>query len=204
MTKPGELSEEDMMGDAPIKEKSKEKLIASEDRQVLEDKLTKAEEVLLSERLLFEDKLKKSEEKLLHALADLDNLRRQSEKRVLDAHKYGVSKLLEELIPVLDSLEQSLMVKESVSESVKSMRDGMEMTLMLLLKVLEKFGVKVINPEVNKEMFNPEWHEVMMAQESTEVSANIILGVMQKGYQLHERLVRPARVIVAKAPIEKS
>jgi molecular chaperone GrpE len=201
MSKPIDITDEDMMGDEP--QTQQEKLIESLDKEAIEKKLTQTEDEALSERLLLEEKFNLIQEKYMHALADLDNLRRQSEKRISDAHKYGVSKILEDLVPVLDSLEQSQTVNESNHEVVKNMRDGMVMTLNILLKVLEKFGVKVINPEINLDLFNPAWHEVMLAQENIDVPPNTILAVLQKGYQLHDRLIRPARVIVAKAAIEK-
>jgi len=201
MTKPGNITEEDMMGDIP--DIQQEKFIENLDKEALEKKLTETEDEAFSERLYLQEQAKQWEDKFLHAMADLDNLRRQSEKRVLDAHKYGISKILEDLVPVLDSLEQSQTVTEFDHEVVKNMRDGMAMTLNILLKVLEKFGVKVINPEINRDLFNPSWHEVMLAQENTSVPPNTILAVMQKGYQLHDRLIRPARVMVAKAPVEK-
>ncbi|HEV2614907.1 MAG TPA: nucleotide exchange factor GrpE [Gammaproteobacteria bacterium] len=171
MTTAGEVKDDDMMGEPG--------LIGNPSREELEAKLTEAED------------------KILRARAEIENLHRRSERDITDAHKYGIKKLLEELIPILDSLEQGLAVQGTEHDMVKSMRDGMELTLRMLQKVLEKFGVKEIHPL--NEMFNPAFHEVMLAQEKTDVAPNTIIQVMQKGYQLHDRVIRPARVMIAKA-----
>lgn len=198
MIKPGELSDEDMMGDVSVgatKEDEKEEIapkstagfIENPDREELEAKLTDAEQKLVA-----------AEERVLRAKAESENIIRRTERQVSEAHKYAVEKLLKELIPVLDSLEQSLStVQEPNHDLVKSMRDGMALTLQMLRKALEKYGVKEINPL--NETFNPAFHEVMLAQENNEVPANTITAVMQKGYLLHDRVVRPARVMIAKA-----
>lgn len=144
-----------------------------------------------------EAELEKTKDAWLRALAETENVRRRSVKDVEEAHKYGIKKLLEELIPIMDSLEQGLTVQGSDHEMVKGMRDGMVLTLQMLHKVLEKFGVTEINPL--NELFNPTYHEVMLAQEKPDAAPNTILEVMQKGYMLHERVIRPARVMIAKA-----
>ncbi len=167
----GEIKDDDMMGEPG--------LLNNPSRQELENQLTE------------------KEDKVLRLRAEIENLHRRFERDINDAHKYGVKKLLEELIPVLDSLEQGLTVQGHEHELVKSMRDGMELTLQLLKKTLEKFGVKEIDP-VN-EMFNPAFHEVMLAQPNADVAPNTIIQVMQKGYMLHDRVIRPARVMIAKA-----
>lgn len=195
--KVGELSDDDMMGEEVIKPEEKpntpepQGLIENPDRAELEAKLTEAEDKVISLKTEMDDMR-------LRLAAESENIRRRLEKQIEEAHKYGISKLLEDLVPVLDSLEQSLTVQEIDHDLVKSMREGMAMTLNIMMKTLEKFGVKVINP-VN-EIFNPALHEVMLAQEKADVAPNTIIAVMQKGYQLHDRLIRPARVMVAKAP----
>lgn len=171
MTTAGEMNDDDMMGDSGLQDTP----APSE----LEIKLTEAED------------------KNLRLRAEIENLHRRSERDITDAHKYGIKKLLEELIPILDSLEQGLSVQGTDHEMVKSMRDGMELTLKMLQKVLEKFGVKEIYPL--NEVFNPAFHEVMLSQEKADVAPNTIIQVMQKGYELHGRVVRPARVMIAKA-----
>jgi molecular chaperone GrpE len=198
--KAGKLDDDDMMGEPEIiSPKSTEKPEKNQTQTQAQPQAAAESQGLIEnpERAALEDALTKAEDKALRAVAEMENIRRRSEQRVAEAHKYSVSKLLEELIPVLDSLEQSLTVKESDHELVKSMREGMVMTLQIMIKALEKFGVKEINP-VNQ-LFNPALHEVMLAQENAELPPNTIIAVMQKGYQLHDRLIRPARVMISKA-----
>lgn len=167
----GEMKDDDMMGDPG--------LLNSPSREELEAKLTE------------------SEDKNLRLRAEIENLHRRTERDITDAHKYGSKKLLEELIPVLDSLEQGLAMAGTEHDGIKSMRDGMELTLQMFQRVLAKFGVKELNPL--NEVFNPAFHEVMLTQEKADVAPNTIIQVMQKGYQLHERVIRPARVMIAKS-----
>src|SRR5215472_13689407 len=112
------------------------------------------------------------------------------------AERYGLEKFAAELLPVKDSLE--LAVQNAARADAKSLREGQDATLQLLSRALEKLGVTVIDPE--GEPFDPERHEAMMAQESTTAEPNSVLKVVQPGYELNGRLLRPARVIVARAP----
>lgn len=133
----------------------------------------------------------------LRAQADLENVRRRTERDVSSAHKYGAEKLIAELLLVVDSLERGLELTGNTTEgSVKTVRDGMEMTMNMLLKTLEKFGVKQLNPL--GEMFNPEWHQAVSMLADPKAKPNTVLQVLQKGYLLHDRLLRPAIVVVAK------
>jgi molecular chaperone GrpE len=188
----GEITDEDMMGEESHLNKEAKK------NESAKEEVKEPELIDFPDRETLEKKLTEAEDKALRALAEMENVRRRADQRVQEAHKYAVSKLLEELIPVLDSLEQSLMIPHADHELVKSMREGMGLTLQMMTKTLEKFGVKTINPL--NEMFNPALHEVMMAEPKADVAPNTITAVMQKGYQLHERLIRPARVMIAKAP----
>lgn len=152
---------------------------------------------------LLEDLRAKADEhwnEYLRSQAELENLRRRSQKDVENARKYGVEKLANELLPVLDSLEMGLAsVPEGENEASDKVREGMELTRRMLASSMEKFGIHAVAPEAG-EPFNPERHQAMSAQESSEVAPNAVLAVMQKGYTLHERLLRPAMVVVAKAP----
>ena len=135
---------------------------------------------------------------LLRAKADLDNLRRRAERDVEQAHRYGLERLVQELLPVKDSLELGLSASQGEGEAVKGLREGMELTRKMLQSALEKFGVKELNPQ--GERFNPESHQAMSVQERADAEPNTVLLVCQKGYLLHDRLIRPAMVIVSKAP----
>ena len=150
--------------------------------------------------LLLEDARTKADENWNHVLrvqADLENTRRRAQADVEKAHKYGLEKFAQELLPVKDSLEMGLAAAEgSDQEVVEKLREGTALTLKLLGGVLEKFGVKEVNPL--GEPFNPELHQAMTMQPSAEYAPNTVSLVMQKGYTLNDRLIRPAMVMVSK------
>ena len=130
--------------------------------------------------------------------ADLENARRRFERDLDNAYKYAIDKFIVELLPVIDSLEIGLDLKlaDEKSELVQQLRAGTQMTLDVLLKILQKYGIKQLNPV--GEIFNPFHHEAMSVQEEANAQPNSVLKVMQKGYLLKDRLIRPALVIVAK------
>jgi molecular chaperone GrpE len=134
----------------------------------------------------------------VRAKAEMDNLRRRSSKDLENAHKFGIEKFVTELLPVLDSMALGLAVEDA---SVESLREGMEMTMSMLEKMMEKLGIEEIDP-VN-EKFDADKHQAMTMQPSADVEPNTVIAVMQKGYSLNERLIRPAMVIVSKA-VEES
>lgn len=151
--------------------------------------------------LMLEDARAKVDEhwdQLLRVRAELENTRRRAERDVENAHKFGLEKFAQELLPVKDSLELGLNAVSGDDENVAKLREGTELTLKMLSDVMEKFGIKEVNPE--GEPFNPELHQAMTMQESADHAPNTIIMVMQKGYLLNERLVRPAMVVVSKAP----
>jgi molecular chaperone GrpE len=143
-----------------------------------------------------EERAKSHWEQYLRAVADLDNVRKRAARDIEAANRYGLEKFAAELLPVKDSLE--LAVQNADKADVASLKEGQEATLQLLDKALAKLGVKVIDPA--GEPFDPERHEAMMAQESKTAEPNSVLQVVQPGYELNGRLLRPARVIVAKEP----
>lgn len=135
---------------------------------------------------------------VLRIQAELENTRRRAALDVEKAHKFALEKFAQELLPVKDSLELGLAASTSEDEAVTRLREGMELTLKMLGACMEKFGIKEINPV--GEPFNPEWHQAMTMQESAAHESNTVMHVMQKGYLLNERLMRPAMVVVSKAP----
>jgi molecular chaperone GrpE len=143
-----------------------------------------------------EERAKSHWEQYLRAVADLDNVRKRAARDIEAANRYGLEKFAAELLPVKDSLE--LAVQNAGKADAASLKEGQEATLQLLDKALAKLGVKVIDP--SGEPFDPERHEAMMAQESKTAEPNSVLQVVQPGYELNGRLLRPARVIVAKEP----
>jgi len=133
-------------------------------------------------------------DKMLRMQAEMDNLRKRTERDVSNAHKYAVEKFANELLQVKDSLELGLSAEDI---DVAKLQEGTELTLKMLSNAFEKFSIEELNPV--GEAFDPNLHEAMTMQESTEYEPNTVLTVMQKGYTLHGRLIRPAMVIVAKA-----
>jgi molecular chaperone GrpE len=131
----------------------------------------------------------------LREKAEADNVRRRAERDVTNAHKYAIERFAEDLLPVLDSLDKGLELQVE-GDQVDAMREGMSMTRDMLVKVLEKNGVERVEPL--NQPFNPEFHEAMVMQESSEHEPNHVMAVFQPGYMLNGRLVRPARVVVSK------
>jgi molecular chaperone GrpE len=132
----------------------------------------------------------------LRALAELENVRRRAQRDVENASRYGLEKFAQELLPVLDSLE--LAVSNAARADVRSLAEGQEATLKLLLKAFERLNIKPIDPV--GEPFDPTRHEAVMAQPSNTAEPDAVLQVVQRGFDLGGRLLRPARVIVARAP----
>lgn len=133
---------------------------------------------------------------VLRTRAEIENLRKRSERELENAHKFGLERIVTELLPVKDSLELGLAAGEGDDTKLAKMREGMELTLKMFSAALEKFGVSEINPE--GEAFDPEYHQAMTVQEADGKAPNTVISVIQKGYLLNDRLVRPALVIVAK------
>ncbi|MEI2267128.1 nucleotide exchange factor GrpE [Erwinia sp. CGal63] len=133
----------------------------------------------------------------LRAQAEIENIRRRTEQDVEKAHKFALEKFANELLPVIDSLERALEVADKENTELTAMIEGIDLTLKSLLGAVRKFGVEVVG-DVNVP-FNPEIHQAMSMIESEEVAPNHVLMVMQRGYTLNGRLLRPAMVAVAKA-----
>jgi len=145
-----------------------------------------------------EERAKNHWEQYLRALADVDNVRKRAAKDLESARQYAIEKFAQDLIAVKDSLELAVSNSEKASAGnaadVTSLIEGQNATLRLLAKAFEKAQIEEINPL--GAVFNPELHEAMMAQPS-DVAPNTVLSVVQRGYQLNGRLLRPARVVVS-------
>lgn len=136
---------------------------------------------------------------VLRAQAEVQNIRRRAERDVENAHKFALDKFSSDLLPVIDSLERALEAADSLDhEGVKGMKDGVELTLKMFVDTLAKHGVEQISPM--GEPFNPEYHQAMSMVPNPDMEPNSVMAVMQKGYILKGRLVRPAMVVVSKAP----
>jgi molecular chaperone GrpE len=134
----------------------------------------------------------------LRAMAELDNVRKRAQRDIESAQRYALERIAGELLAVRDSLELAVQSIAQAAPEARALADGQQATLQLLAKVFEKFGIERIEPAGGA--FDPALHEAVMAQESTTAAPDSVLQVLQSGYQLNGRLLRPARVIVARAP----
>ena len=149
---------------------------------------------------MLEDARDKADEhwnQCLRLQADLDNLQKRAERELANAHKFALDRFSQELLPVRDSLEMGLSAFTEHDVNADKLREGVDLTLQMLTGAMEKFGISEINPQ--DEPFNPDHHQAMSMQEREDVAPNTVVTVVQKGYLLHGRLIRPAMVIVSSA-----
>lgn len=150
---------------------------------------------------LLEDARSKADEhwnQCLRLQAEIDNLRKRGQRDLENAHKYALEKFAGELLPVRDSLEMGIAAAaQGQNVDPAKLIEGSELTLKMLGSAMEKFGVTEVNPQ--GERFNPQFHEAMSIQPRADVEPNTVVTVVQKGYLLNDRLIRPAMVIVSKA-----
>ncbi|EKD73262.1 MAG: heat-shock protein GrpE(HSP-70 cofactor) [uncultured bacterium] len=151
----------------------------------LQNKLTEAEE-----------KATQSWERLLRLQADMDNMQRRAERDVANAHKYALEKFVLELLPIVDGLERALAAHANEQSGPDSLLDGVHLTLKMLYTTFEKFGIQQVDPQ--SQPFNPEQHQAVSTQADPNTQSGTVLAVLQKGYLLNNRLIRPALVVVAK------
>ena len=135
-------------------------------------------------------------EQLSALRAELENFRKRTEREIDNARKFAIERFAQELVTVGDALEAG--ITAGTAAPGPAMLEGAQATLRQLYRAFEKAGMKVIDPV--DQTFDPAWHEAMVAQESRDKPANTVLNVIQKGYSLNGRLLRPARVIVSKSP----
>ncbi|WP_415882583.1 nucleotide exchange factor GrpE [Neptuniibacter sp. QD34_54] len=184
-----------------------EEVVAAEEAQEENAEQGEAEQVAAEETAQDADKLAADlaaaiaevetlKDQMLRVQADAQNVRRRAEQDVEKAHKFGVEKFANEMLPIVDSLERAIEVFGD-DEAVKPMKEGVEMTMNMFLSGLAKFQMEQVNPQ--GEAFDPALHQAMSMVESPDAKPNTVIAVMQKGYTLHGRLVRPAMVVVAKA-----
>lgn len=135
-------------------------------------------------------------ESVLRNNAEMDNVRKRAAREVENASRFALEKFAKEIVVVVDNLERALDVDASGSEQDQAMREGIELTLKTTIGILEKFNISMLDPM--GEAFNPEFHEAMSMVPNPEVPANHVMAVMQKGYTLNGRLLRPAMVIISR------
>ncbi len=144
-----------------------------------------------------EKKVEENWDKAVRTQAEMENLKKRMQKDLENAHKYALEKFAKELLSVIDSLELGLQAATGDSPEVIKFREGSELTIKQFEAVFAKFNIEAINPL--GQPFNPEVHQAMTMQPSSDVAPNTVLNVFQKGYMLNGRLLRPAMVVVAKA-----
>ena len=168
--------------------------LINEDALVDEESISELLDTDTDNTVNLEDKIADLEEALLRSRAELDNAFKRNISDVEKAHKYGVERLLNELLPVVDNLEHALnnFSKNSTNED----REGVELTLKSFESALDKFGIRPIYP--TNEHFDPVKHEAVMTSKDPDKENNEIENIFQRGWELHDRVVRPARVSVIK------
>jgi len=150
---------------------------------------------------LLEDARGKADEhwdQVVRLQAEMDNLRKRSERDLANAHKFALDGFANELLPVRDSLEMGLAAFDVEGAETGTLKEGVELTLQMLSTAMDKAAIKEVNPQ--DEPFDPDFHQAMSMQERDDVEPNTVVTVVQKGYTLNGRLIRPAMVIVSKAP----
>lgn len=171
-------------------------IAAAEEAEVDAETLIDPEADVLAARVEeLEQAVGEAKDQALRAAAEVQNVRRRAEQDVDKARKFALEKFVKELLPVVDSLEKAL---DAMGEEASEVhREGVSMTLKLQLDTLGKFGVEAVEP--HGEPFDPQYHEAMAMVPNPELEPNTVMDVMQKGYLLNGRLVRPAMVVVSQA-----
>ena len=137
-------------------------------------------------------------ERILRMQAESDNALRRTERDIANAHKYALDRFVTELLPIVDSLELCINnVPNDMQQAAQSVIEGVHLTLKMFYAAMEKFGIKQLHPV--SEPFDPEHHQAISMQVDASVSPGMVISVLQKGYTLNNRLIRPALVIVSKA-----
>ena len=177
--------------------------VLSEDRkkkQTEEQQETKP--ILTLEEELEKEKEKASEnyDQMLRLQAEIENIRKRTLKDIENASRGSIERVIMELLPVLDSFDLGLSLKTETIEQYKIFKEGQVATLKLITSLLEKLSIEIIDPVEMK--YDPELHEVISLQEDGSIEPGYIIQVVQKGYRLRDRLLRPARVIVSAAEQE--
>lgn len=164
-----------------------------------EPKQSEADEnALTAEVERLKEELEGARNQALLAAADLQNVRRRAEQDVEKAHKFALDKFVSALLPVADNLERAVEASKAEGAEMPAVVEGVELTLKSLVDALSAQKVEQVDP--HGEPFNPELHQAMTAVEQADVEPNTVVNVFQRGYTLHGRLVRPAMVVVSKAP----
>ncbi len=184
-------AEETIEEDAPKKGSEKKMGKKAKDPvSELEEKLARAE-----------NDVKDHYDKLLRASAELENYKKRTSREISDIRKYAAEALISDLLSVVDNLERAVNSTDTVGESGECIVEGVNLTLTEILKIFEKY--RVVPIESLGKAFDPNFHQAISQEESEDDPPNQVLKEFQKGYMIHDRLLRPAMVIVSKAPAKK-
>jgi molecular chaperone GrpE len=169
------------------------------ENEVIEEAVAPDEDKAELTKLLEDARAKADEhwDQLMRTRAEIDNLRKRNQRDLENAHKYALEKISQDMLQVWDSLELGYQATQDDGADIDKIREGTELTLKLLVDVMSRHGIEQVNPE--GEAFNPEYHQAMSMQERDDVEPNTVVAVVQKGYLLNGRLLRPAMVMVSKA-----
>jgi molecular chaperone GrpE len=173
-------------GDLPEEEGSVTQTMVDDELQDMGQALTAAEQELSLHR-----------EAMLRMQAEMENLRKRLIRDLEKSRRFALEGVMKDLLQVRDSLERGLEMVNGAT-TVESLKEGKELTLKMLSKVMSDHGLEVVDPA--GEAFNPEFHEAVTVLPSAEHDENTVLEVLQKGFKLHERLIRPAMVVVSRKP----
>lgn len=188
------------MSEQEQKPQEVEEQVEAQTEQVQSEEVDAIEHIARLEAELAEakDTIEGQKDSVVRAAAEVDNIRRRAAQDVEKAHKFALEKFANELLPVIDNMDRAIEFADKENEAIKPVIEGVELTVKSFTDALAKFNVEQVNPEGEK--FNAEFHQAMSMQPSADVEPNTVIAVMQKGYTLNGRLLRPAMVMVSKAP----
>ena len=183
--------EEELAEEQALDEEALDEMTTTE---MLEETDSLSKKELQEALILAKLEVQEAKDKAVRALAEVTNIRHRAKLDIEKNQRFGLTEIINSLLPVIDSLENAL--QAAANHEASGMEEGLELTLKLFLDVLKKYHVEQIDPI--GEVFNPEKHEAMAMIDAEDAPANTIVSVFQKGYTLHDRVIRPARVIIAK------
>ncbi|MDG1987134.1 MAG: nucleotide exchange factor GrpE [Halieaceae bacterium] len=187
-----ESVDDDSIKDDPLKEDPPNEIVDSEESSEKSE-----EEIAVDSLSELEVQLEEMRDQVLRHQAEVQNVKRRAEQDVEKARKYALERFCNELLPIVDSLEMAILSASPDQEESESILKGIKLTLKMFVDTLAKFNLEQIDPE--GEPFDPKLHQAVSMVENNEVEPNTVLSVMQRGYVLSGRLIRPAMVVVSKA-----
>ena len=165
-----------------------------QDEEIQESSRDQSELSLDEQLVVTQEEASKNWDKVLRLQAEIENLRKRTFRDIENASRGSIERVIMEILPILDSFELGLSLKTETIDEYKTFKEGQEASMMLMKSLFSKLSIETIDPSEMR--YDPELHEVISTQEDDSVESGYIIKVIQKGYRLRERLLRPARVIV--------